>query len=164
MFNGRKILKGIGYFFAALLLLLLAAFAYLARVSKVDPPVIADKSSLALVRTEPSPGFYTIKNSWFRKSKSGLYELYVEGAPFERGVVNGKLSKELVQKQEDYFNEQINKMIPSTFYLHFLKYFVGWFNRDLDKNVTTEYKEEIYGVSNSASDQYSYIGSNYQRS
>jgi len=38
MFNGRKILKGIGYFFAALLLLLLAAFAYLARVSKVDPP------------------------------------------------------------------------------------------------------------------------------
>ena len=71
-----------------------------------------------------------------------------KGAPFERGVVNGKLTKELVQLQENYFNEQIRKMVPSTFYLHFLKYFVGWFNRNLDKNITEEYKEEIYGVSN----------------
>ena len=109
------------------------------------------------------PGFYTIKNNWFRKSNSGLYEMYVEGTPFELGVVNGKLTKELVQRQEDHFSEQINKMIPSKFYLHFLKYFIGWFNRNLDKNVTEEYKEEIYGVSESASDKYDYIGSNYQR-
>ena len=54
-------------------------------------------------------------------------------------------------------------MIPSNFYRHFLKYFIGWFNRNLDKNVTEEYKEEIYGVSESASDKYQYIGSNYQR-
>ena len=54
-------------------------------------------------------------------------------------------------------------MVPSKFYLHFLKYFIGWFNRNLDKNVTEEYKEEIYGVSESASDKYQYIGSNYQR-
>jgi hypothetical protein len=89
--------------------------------------------------------------------------MYTEGRPFERGVVNGKLSKELVTSQEDYFNAQINKMIPSKAYLHFLKYVIGWFNRDLDKNVTEEYKEEIYGISASASDQYSYIGTNYQR-
>ncbi len=42
-------------------------------------------------------------------------------------------------------------MIPSKFYLHFLKYVVGWFNRDLDKHVTEEDKEEIYGISLSAS-------------
>ena len=104
-----------------------------------------------------------MKNNWFRKSESGLFELYVEGKPYERGVVNGKLTKELMQKQEEYFNDQINKMIPSKFYLHFLKYFVGWFNRDLDKYITEEYKAEIYGVSASASDKYNYIGSNYQR-
>ena len=54
-------------------------------------------------------------------------------------------------------------MIPSTFYQHFLKYVIGWFNRNLDKNVSEEYKEEIYGVSESASDNYDYIGSKYQR-
>ncbi len=155
----RRLLYVIAAFFALLLIL----FIYLTIVSKTDPPKIADSSSLEWKRTEQSDNFYTLKNDWFRKSKSGLYELYVEGKPFERGVANGKLTEELVQKQEDYFSEQINKMIPSKFYLHFLKYFVGWFNRDLDKNITEEYKEEIYGISQSASNNYGYIGTNYQR-
>jgi hypothetical protein len=89
--------------------------------------------------------------------------MYVEGEPFERGVINGKLSKELIQRQEDVFVGQIRKMIPSTFYLHFLKYFIGWFNRDLAKNVTEEYKEEIYGESLAAATEYDYIGTSYQR-
>ena len=92
-----------------------------------------------------------------------MFELYTEGKPFDRGVVNGKLTSELIQLQEDYFNAQITRMVPSKFYLHFLKYVVGWFNRDLDKYVTTEDKEEIYGISLSASEKYSYIGNNYQR-
>jgi hypothetical protein len=155
----RRLLRVLGVF----VLLMLACIIYILIVSKTNPPEIADRSSLRWQRTENSPGFYSLKNSWFRKSASGLYELYVEGKPYERGVVNGKLTKELLQKQEEYFNDQINKMIPSKFYLHFLKYFVGWFNRDLDKYVTPEYKAEIYGVSASASDKYNYIGSNYQR-
>jgi len=152
-----------GRVLGVLLLLILAGIIYILIVSRTNPPEIADQSSLNWQRTENSPGFYSLKNSWFRKSASGLYELYVEGKPYERGVVNGKLTKELLQKQEEYFNDQINKMIPSKFYLHFLKYFVGWFNRDLDKYITPEYKAEIYGVSASASDKYNYIGSNYQR-
>lgn len=155
----KRILITVGVFF----LLFIIGVIYLASVALVDPPVLSDMSSLKLQRVEESNGFFTIGNNWFRKSKSGLYELYVEGKPFERGVLAGKLAKELVVRQEDYFNEQINKMIPSKFYLHFLKYFIGWFNRNLDKNVTEEYKEEIYGVSESASDRYQYIGSNYQR-
>ena len=45
----------------------------------------------------------------------------------------------------------------------FLKYFIAWFNRDLDKNVTEEYKLEIFGESQSASPEFDYIGSPYQR-
>ncbi len=143
--------------------LLLIGFIWLAIIAHVDPPKPADISSLQLQRSEPSAGLYTINNNWFRKSNTGLYELYVEGKPYERGVINGKLTQELVQRQEDHFNEQITKMVPSNFYRHFLKYFIGWFNRHLTDNVTEEYKEEIYGVSNAASDKYNYIGSNYQR-
>ena len=160
---GKKIRRALLYIFGILASILIIGIIYLVLVSKTNPPKIADTSALQWQRTEQSPGFYTLKNSWLRKSKSGLYELYVEGSPFERGAVNGKLTKELINKQEDYFNEQINKMIPSKFYLHFLKYFVGWFNRDLDKHITEEYKDEIYGISASASDKYNYIGSNYQR-
>src|SRR5882757_5040692 len=163
MLRGKRIRKRLLYVLGGFILLLLIGFIYLYSVAVADPPDPADKSSLALQRKEVSNGFYTLKNSWFRKSKSGLYEMYVEGSPFERGIINGRLSKELVVRQEDHFNEQIARMIPSNFYRHFLKYFVGWFNRDLDKNITEEYKEEIYGVSQSASDKYGYIGSSYQR-
>ena len=73
-------------------------------------------SSLQLQRYRTTAtDFIPLKDNWFRKSKSGLYELYVEGDPFERGVINGKLTKELVVRQEDHFAEQINKMVPSKF-------------------------------------------------
>jgi isopenicillin-N N-acyltransferase like protein len=163
MLKARKKGRWLVRIFAVIGLLILLGVIYLLIVSKVSPPHIPDKSAQNWLRTEPSPGLYTLKNNWFRKSKSGLFELYVEGQPFDRGVVNGKLTKELLQLQEDYFNAQINRMIPSGFYRHFLKYVVGWFNRDLDKHVTEEFKEEIYGISASASDKYDYIGSNYQR-
>jgi isopenicillin-N N-acyltransferase-like protein len=158
-----KVRRGILFTFLFFIALLIIGAIYLALVALEYPPKVKDESCLQWQRSEPSPGFYTLKDSWFRKSKSGLFELYVEGEPFERGVINGKLTKELVVRQEEHFNEQINRMVPSKFYLHFLKYFIGWFNRDLEKNVSEESKEEIYGISTSASDQYQYIGSNYQR-
>lgn len=151
------------YVFGGLIGLIIILCIYLYCVAIDHPPKPKDLSSMQLQRTETSPGFYTLKNNWFRKSKSGLYEMYIEGQPFERGVINGKLTKELVVRQEVYFAGQINKMIPSKFYLSFLKYFVAWFNRDLDKHVTQEDKEEIFGISRSASDDFKYIGSNYQR-
>lgn len=155
----RRVLYVIGFF----VLLFIGLAIYLVQVSKVPDPKVADMSSLKLQRTEVSKGFYTIKDSWFRKSRSGLYELYVEGAPFERGVINGKLTQELVVRQEDHFTEQIKKMIPSAFTRQYLRYFIGWFNRNLDKNVTEEYRDEIFGISESASEKYKWLGSNYQR-
>jgi isopenicillin-N N-acyltransferase like protein len=158
----RKLLKISGYCLLGLMLLLLVGFAYLWIVATDYPPKVNNTNALKLVRKNQD-GLLTINNNWFRKSKSGLYELYVEGTPFERGVINGKLTKELVMRQEDHFSEQISKIIPSQFYRNFLKYLIGWFNRDLDDNITDEYKQEIYGISESASDKYQYIGSNYQR-
>lgn len=163
MLKRKKFWRRVLYVLGAFVLLLVIGAVYIVQVSKLDPPKVADMSSLKLQRIDHGNGFYTINDNWFRHSKSGLYELYVEGDPFERGVVNGKLTRELVIRQEDHFAEQIEKMIPSEFKRNFLKYLIGWFNRDLDKNVTEEYEEEIYGVSESASPKYKYLGTNYQR-
>lgn len=163
MLKARKIVKWFLWILAGIGGLLLILFIYLMIVAIDHPPVIKNRQSEKLQRIDHGNGFYTIGNNWFRKSNSGLFELYVEGDAFDRGVITGKLTKELVQRQEDNFNEQINKLVPSNFYRHFLKYFVGWFNRDLDKNISEEYKEVIYGISMAASSRYNYIGSNYQR-
>ena len=78
-------------------------------------------------------------------------------------MIEGKLTKELIYKQEDAFVGEINKIIPSKRYLNLLKYFIAWFDRDIDKFITKEYLLEIYGISLSASDEFSYICPNYQR-
>jgi hypothetical protein len=111
MLKRKKFWKRVLYVLGGIMLLLVIGAIYMVQVTKVDPPVPANISSLQWQRTDHGNGFYTLKNNWFRKSKSGLYELYVEGDPFERGVINGKLTRELVVRQEDHFAEQINKMV-----------------------------------------------------
>jgi len=159
----KKILKGIAWFTGILLLLLLCFCIYVWKVSDVKPPAVADTGAVQLTRHQVGSTSYTIGNNWLRKSRYGLYEMYTSGAPFERGVINGKLSQELVVAQEEAFTHQIKKMIPSDRYLKFLKYIVGFMNRDLPAHVTDEYKQEIYGISLSASDSFRWIGSNYAR-
>lgn len=159
----HKFLKISLFIVGAFIALLLVLFIYLRSVAIIHPPTPNDLGSLNIERKEWGNGFYTLGNNWFRKSENRLYELYVEGDAFERGVANGKLTKELVQHQEVVFNEQLHQLVPSDFYINFLKYFIGWFNRDLENSVTEEYKLEIYGVSQSASHEFDNIASPYQR-
>ncbi len=129
-------------------------------ISPPDPGSYADTS---LVVMNPEPGFFYVKNNWLQKNDAGLWEMYLEGKPYERGAINGKLTKTLIALQEKAFIDRIREMVPSDGYLRFLKYFIYWFNRDLDKYIPTEYKLEIYGISASASPKYDFIGSGYQR-
>ncbi|MFH1160869.1 MAG: C45 family peptidase [bacterium] len=131
--------------------------------TSLKPPKPADMSPLDAVVLQPDSGFYTCNESWLKQSQTGLWELYLQGSPFERGVVNGKLTKQLIFEQEDAFVKQIRKLVPSAFYQRFLKYFIYWFNRKLDRYLMDEFKQEIYGISFSASDSFNFIGTPYQR-
>jgi isopenicillin-N N-acyltransferase like protein len=159
----RRIAKILAWFFGIIILLILALVVYIRAVATIEPPVPASLEPLNKQVVEADTGLFKIDNNWFKKSESGLYELYVEGDPFERGVANGKLTRELVHYQEVVFTEQINRLVPSNFYLNVLKYFVGWFNRNLQENVTEEYQLEILGVSYAASPEFDYIAPPYQR-
>jgi hypothetical protein len=145
---------------ADILLVLLTWFIITVTLKIPDP---ADKSVVALERKNVAPDFYTLKNSWLKKSETGLWEIYVEGNGFERGVIEGKLDKELAEKQEIAFVDQIKKMIPSQGMLNYLKFFIAFFNRNLDHYIPEEYKLEIYGESLSASDQFDFIAPKYYR-
>jgi len=145
---------------AGMLLVSVFWFHLATTIKPPDPGSYADTSLQAI---NPEAGFFYLKNNWIQKNKEGLWEMYIEGKPFERGVINGKLTKSLIALQEKAFIDRIREMVPSDGYLRFLKYFIYWFNRDLDTYVPEEYKLEIYGISVSASAKYDFIGSGYQR-
>lgn len=159
----KIILRGIKYFFISLLVLIGLAILYLVIFVKISPPKVHDESAIKLQRKTIAKDFYTVGNNYLRKNEYGMWEMYVEGKPFERGAVIGILGKELLEYQEDVFISEIRKIIPSDFYLRFLKYLVAWFNRDMDQYVPKEFLEEIYGESLSAPDKYDFVGPKYQR-
>jgi isopenicillin-N N-acyltransferase like protein len=159
----RRILKIAAWFFGVLIVLVIALVIYVRSVSITDPPQPPSLAAEDLQVTQPDTGLYKIGRNWFRKSESGLYELYVEGKPFDRGVINGKLTTDLVRYQEEVFTKQIDQLVPSRSYLNVLKYFVGYFNRDLDSYIPEEFQLEIYGVSQAASEDFNYIANPYQR-
>src|SRR5262245_48737666 len=104
----RWLLKCLTIFIGILLLIIIIFCIYVYNVSdNIVPPKVADTSAFKLERKHPEGTLYTIGDNWLRKNQYGLYEMYVSGKPFERGVKNGKLSQELIINQEIAFTEQI---------------------------------------------------------
>jgi isopenicillin-N N-acyltransferase-like protein len=159
----KIILKILKYTGLLLVTLLTGIVLYYNFGISIDIPQNNDLDLLKLERMKVSENFYVLGNNWLRRNKQGIWEMYIEGDGFERGVIHGKLAKELVVKQEDNFVAQLKEMIPSETYINFLKYGIRWFNRDIDTYIPEEFKNEIYGVSFSAAEKYSFIGTNYER-
>jgi isopenicillin-N N-acyltransferase like protein len=130
---------------------------------KINPPEVPNINSESFSRSRVDTNAYKIGNNWIRKSNTGLWEMYLSGSPYELGIKNGILSKELVSYQEKAFIDRIKELIPSEGYLKFLKYAIAWFNKDLDEYIPLENQQEIYGISKSADPEFGFIGNNYNR-
>lgn len=163
--SGKKSRRGIRLIrvLSGIILFLLILYFIFRALVIINPPDVNDDGFTNLNREKIGENFFKIENNWLRKSNSGLWEMYISGKPFERGVKYGKLTKELLHTQEVAFVKLIKELIPNEFYLNFLKYFVVWFDKDLDDYIPLEYQKEIYGISLNASSDFDFIGNAYQR-
>ncbi|HRG00774.1 MAG TPA: C45 family autoproteolytic acyltransferase/hydrolase [Bacteroidia bacterium] len=159
----RKLRKIVLRTLLVFIILLVGFFIYFIIAVQIDVPEIKNDTTLNWKRETIDKEFYKVNNNWLRHHKSGLWELYVEGNGYERGIANGMLTKELHDFQEESFFKQIQILVPDLNYLKFLKYFVGYFNRHLPDHIIDEYKEEILGISKYASDKYDFIAPKYHR-
>lgn len=151
-----------------ILLLLVASFFIsscgVSKSLKDTPNLQAFKQNINTKKTEINDSTFVIGNNQLRKNSEGLYELYVSGNPFERGLITGSLTQKLLQKQEKIFFSKIEELIPSKTKQYLLRKFLAWFNRKSYLHIPNEYKAEIYGVSRFAADDYDYIATDYLRS
>ena len=156
----KKFLKWLLIVTLCIITLLLGLFVYINSIFKHE----AEKYSYKVYKIEKTDSSTSrIGNNWLRKEQQGLYTLYVEGKPFERGLIAGQLTRNLIYKQEKDFVDQLQRIVPSHYYLNFLKYVIAVFDLNLYRSIPEERKAEIYGISLSASDTFNTIASNYQR-
>jgi len=159
----NKFLRILLFLLLTIVLVILIFLTWYHFDTQLSKPAVDESIVNKLHRETAGTDQYQVGNNWLKKNTYGLWEMYLEGPAFERGVVSGKLTRELIYKQEKSFVDQIREMIPSESYLNFLKYFIRFFNRDIDEYILPEYQEEIYGISFSASDDFNFIGTKYER-
>ena len=156
--TGRRITRWLAGFISVFLIL----WILFRLITPVHPPS-GDAGVSSMERHEVGEEAYTCQESWLKKNPYGLWEMYLTGSDFELGIKHGILGRELIAFQEEVFVEQLREMVPSDFYLQFLKRVILWMNRNLDRHIPVEYQREIHGVSLYASDSFSFIGPAYQR-
>ena len=156
----RKVLK---YTVLTVLLFLITVTGYISYLYCSADMLTPQYASSARGEVVKQDSLRQYGNSYLRHSTSGLWELKTGGNAFERGEAIGKLSTDLLYYQEKVFVDQIKEIIPSESYLKFLRFFIVLFNLDLGKNVTEEYRDEIYGISLSCTHEYDFIGTPYER-
>ncbi|HIP32252.1 MAG TPA: peptidase C45, partial [Crocinitomicaceae bacterium] len=154
-------LRGILITFEIIIGLLFLLVLYMMLSSKISPP---DVNEIKIGKREKvGENHYVLGDNWLRKNEQGIWEMYIEGAPYERGLIYGELAKELVQKQEKIFVGQIDNFVPSKGWQRVLQLMIGFFNKDLPENIQLENQQEIYGISKAFSDDYDYISTKYGR-
>lgn len=154
-------LKSLHWFCAFSLLVLVTSCG----VSKSlhDVPDVSTYNAVIAERVQTSDSSFSIGKNHLSKNKQGLWELYVEGNPYQRGLITGSLTEELFHKQETAFLSKVDEFVPSKTKQYLLRKFLAWYNRKLYLNVPSEYKTEIYGLSKYATSKYNHIAEPYLR-
>lgn len=128
-----------------------------------DRPDLTGIEDIDTTRVQHNDSTYSIGKNTLVKNKFGIWELYVEGNPLERGLIIGSLTRELMHKQERAIFDKIETLVPSSGYQKFLSKMISFFNRKMHLHVPGEYKAEIYGVSRFALDEYDSFAPPYIR-
>ena len=148
-------------FLTFLVIIVICSLMFLFSLRIYPPRVSKLKSNFILTKVNDS--LVVCNKSWLKRNSYNLWELYVDGSPYERGIKTGMLTKNLIYYQEMAFVNQILKIVPSRSYLDLLKYFIAIFNRNLDTYIPAENLQEMYGISQFMSEKFSFIGTGYMR-
>jgi isopenicillin-N N-acyltransferase-like protein len=156
-----RLLKKILVLTVLAILLLWGGLELSIQVFSLQPPRIPGGSYYPIVETQYDP--IVFEECSYRKNEFGIWEAYVEGDPFRRGVVLGFMAQAQLQSQEEHFVAQIKRLVPSALLLRTLKYGVSFFNRNMNDHVPLEYQQEIYGISRAFSKANDWIAPPYAR-
>lgn len=142
-------------------LLLWGALELSIQVFSLQPPQVPGGTYYPIVETQYDPVVF--EECSYRKNAFGIWEAYVAGDPFRRGVVLGLMAQTQLQSQEEHFVAQIKRLVPSTLLLRALKYGVSFFNRKMNDHVPIEFQQEICGISRAFSTENDWIAPPYAR-
>ncbi|WP_410879135.1 C45 family autoproteolytic acyltransferase/hydolase [Myroides sp. DW712] len=148
--------------FCCILLALLVANCGIKKGLK-DFPHIEKYDTIVPRLTYDTDSLKRTTQAYLYHNKQKLWELYVQGDPYQIGLQTGVLTQKLYQKQETVFFAKVEEFVPSAFKQKMLVKMLKFYNRHLYRYIPEEFKTEIYGISQYATDRFTYLGDPYHR-
>lgn len=103
------------------------------------------------------------RGTWIDKEHAGVNHLILEGDPYPRGLEAGRLTKHLMQAQEDTLVGKLMAWIPSRALQQILVLAGIVYFRGVDDDLEPWMREEMSGVSSGASHDYDFLIDGFTR-
>jgi hypothetical protein len=139
--RGRRVLGVLG------LLLALGALAYaimLRWTAILPPPISADERARAELPIEARGPRSYVGPSWMGRER-GVWEIHLEGDPYQLGWAHGRLSQQLHLVQEEYLFAEFERYVPSQLARFAIKNLVRVGYRKLADAIPLPRREELAG-------------------
>jgi predicted choloylglycine hydrolase len=100
---------------------------------------------------------------WIDKSTFGMHQLVLSGSPYTRGLESGRLTKHLLDREEEELTHKLREFLPNPIMVAVLEIAaIRWF-WGIDAYFEPWMTEEMYGVSKSSSHEYDNYADPYTR-
>ena len=126
------------------------------------PPPMPAASPLLSAALETRGDRVWLGQNWFGK-RDGLPVLYLTGTPFEMGCANGRLTQQLIHRQEDSVLALMKQVAPWRPLQFVLEFFVTFKNRHMSANITPDLQMEVLGLVTGCPDAHPDMGPFYNR-
>jgi hypothetical protein len=155
----RRLLTGLGIFIA----LVAAGYAVLVHATRLQPPPIsADERERAELPVEARGARAYVGTSWMGRER-GVWEVHLEGDPYQIGWAHARLGQALHLVQEEYLFSEFEKYVPSALARFAIKNVVRVAYRKLGDFIPPPRREELAGEAAAAVDLHADFLPIYQR-
>lgn len=97
-----------------------------------------------------------VEDLWIPRSVDGLNHLFLSGHPYKRGRSVGRLTKNLLDQEEDYLVAEMERFFPVVWLRHALLFGVRRFYWGIEPWFPEWAVQEMAGVSEFSTDKYNY--------
>lgn len=147
----------------ALVALLAIGYAILLRVTRVEPPPISveERTRAELPLEARGPRAY-VGPSWMGRER-GVWEIHLEGEPYQMGWAHSRLGQQMHLVQEEYLFNEFERYVPSSLARWGIKLLVRVGYRKLADFIPLPRKEELAGEAAASVDLHADFLPIYQR-
>ncbi|HZS36840.1 MAG TPA: C45 family autoproteolytic acyltransferase/hydrolase [Polyangia bacterium] len=160
---GRRWLRRLTVGSAVTLVVLVVGYLIFLRMTRIDPPPVADDVRAAAEHPLEARGPRAYVGPSWMSREHGVWEIHLEGEPYALGYAQARLGSRLLLEQEDFMFAEMARYVPSGVKLFLIRAGVRLRYRHLNDFLPPDRRLEIAGLAAGSIDRHADFLPTYHR-